>query len=154
MVLESAADDSGVPCFYLPELLNAEISVAENIKRLQGCDEHIAASFDEVENVIARTEYPPDESQRLALDMALSESFSVITGGPGTGKTTTMRLLLEVLHTAGVQKIILASPTGRAAKRLAEATGHEASTIHRLLKFDPISGQFSKNEEDQLEVDY
>ncbi|MAU93416.1 MAG: ATP-dependent RecD-like DNA helicase [Planctomycetes bacterium] len=154
VVLESAADDSGVPCFYLPELLNAEISVAENIKRLQGCDEHIAASFDEVENVIARTEYPPDESQRLALDMALAESFSVITGGPGTGKTTTMRLLLEVLHTAGVQKIMLASPTGRAAKRLTEATGHEASTIHRLLKFDPISGQFSKNEEDQLEVDY
>ncbi|MBC8370231.1 MAG: ATP-dependent RecD-like DNA helicase [Planctomycetes bacterium] len=154
VILEAAANDNEVPCFYLPELLNAEVAVANDIKRLQDCDKQISASFDDVENVIARTEYPPDESQRLALDMALEESFSIITGGPGTGKTTTMRLLLEVLHSVGVQKILLASPTGRAAKRLAEATGHEASTIHRLLKFEPISGQFSKNHEDPLEVDY
>jgi exodeoxyribonuclease V alpha subunit len=154
LTLEAAATDNDVPCFYLPELLRAEISVSQNIKRLQDCDERISASFDDVESAISRTEYPPDESQRLALDMALAESLSVITGGPGTGKTTTMRLLLEVLHTAGVQKIMLASPTGRAAKRLAEATGHEASTIHRLLKFEPMSGRFSKNEDDPLEVDY
>ncbi|MFT7517849.1 MAG: exodeoxyribonuclease V alpha subunit, partial [Myxococcota bacterium] len=155
VVLEAAASEEEVPCFYLPDLLQAEIEIAENILRLQGTKQNtILADFDTIESVIERTEYPPDESQRLALDMALSTAFSVITGGPGTGKTTTMRLLLEVLHTVGIQNILLASPTGRAAKRLSEATGHEASTIHRLLKFEPISGKFSKNEEDPLEVDF
>ncbi|MDP6962990.1 MAG: ATP-dependent RecD-like DNA helicase [Planctomycetota bacterium] len=154
VILEAASGDDGEPYFYLPDLLDCEISIAGDIKRLQSCENKLRVSASDIESAIRQTEFPPDDSQRRALEMALTERFSVITGGPGTGKTTTMRLLLEVLHTAGVQNILLASPTGRAAKRLAEATGHEASTIHRLLKFDPISGQFAMNRDDPLDADY
>ena len=66
----------------------------------------------------------------------LTRKVLVITGGPGTGKTTLVRGLVKILEKKG-QRILLAAPTGRAAKRLAEATGGEASTIHRLLEFDP-----------------
>ncbi|NLI77626.1 MAG: ATP-dependent RecD-like DNA helicase [Candidatus Riflebacteria bacterium] len=74
--------------------------------------------------------------QALAVERSLAERFLVITGGPGTGKTTTLRAVVEAHLTLGRQ-VALASPTGRAAKRLAEVTGHDAKTIHRLLEFSP-----------------
>jgi len=86
--------------------------------------------------------------------MALAAHMSVITGGPGTGKTTTLRLLLEIITASSDFEVKLASPTGRAAKRLQEATGFEASTIHRLLGFDPVSGGFRHDHEEPLELDY
>lgn len=77
--------------------------------------------------------------QQASVRMALSNPLSVLTGGPGTGKTTTLRALIEVLDASG-KRFLLASPTGRAARRLSGATGHPASTIHRLLGFSPSEG--------------
>jgi len=140
--------------FYLAELEEAEAGLVEEIHRLLEPNADALASQDQVLKAIEQTEFRPDESQRQALEMALSASFSVITGGPGTGKTTTLRLLLDILDRVGSVKVKLASPTGRAAKRLHEATGREAGTIHRLLGFDPAHGGFRHNSEDQLVLDY
>ena len=90
--------------------------------------------------------------QQSAVQAALTSKVSVLTGGPGTGKTTTLRLLIESLLEADYQ-FRLASPTGRAAKRLAEATGVEASTIHRLLGFSPDDYGFEHDESNRLPVD-
>lgn len=91
------------------------------------------------------------EQQREAIKTAVSHKVTVLTGGPGTGKTTTLRALLDLLdrhhHT-----YLLASPTGRAAKRLAEATGREAKTIHRLLEFNPGEG-FGRDQNNPLDAD-
>ena len=76
----------------------------------------------------------------------------VLTGGPGTGKTTLINSLVRILEKKG-QRIVLASPTGRAAKRLSEVTGREAKTIHRLLEFSPKEGGFKRNEDNPLDAD-
>jgi exodeoxyribonuclease V alpha subunit len=76
----------------------------------------------------------------------------VITGGPGTGKTTLLNCLIRILEKKS-RRILLASPTGRAAKRLAEVTGKEARTIHRLLEYSPKEGGFKRNEENPLDAD-
>ncbi|MEW5772553.1 MAG: ATP-dependent RecD-like DNA helicase [Thermodesulfobacteriota bacterium] len=89
--------------------------------------------------------------QREAVELGLFSKVLVITGGPGTGKTTITRVLARVLDKLGL-KLRLAAPTGRAAKRLAEATGFPASTLHRLLEFAP-DGAFARNEESKLKAD-
>ncbi|HEX5718419.1 MAG TPA: ATP-dependent RecD-like DNA helicase [Thermoanaerobaculia bacterium] len=90
--------------------------------------------------------------QRQAVRSGLTRKVLVITGGPGTGKTTLVRGLVKILEKKG-QRILLAAPTGRAAKRLAEATGGQASTIHRLLEFDPKTRTFVRNREHPLGCD-
>ncbi len=95
----------------------------------------------------AGIEFAPEQAQ--AVKTALSEKLSVITGGPGTGKTTILRAIVEILGAKKV-KIMLASPTGRAAQRMSEAAGIQARTIHRLLKFDPAEGRFTVNESNPL----
>jgi exodeoxyribonuclease V alpha subunit len=90
--------------------------------------------------------------QRQAVRSGLTRKVLVITGGPGTGKTTLVRGLVKILEKKG-QRILLAAPTGRAAKRLAEATGGEASTIHRLLELDPKTRSFARNREHPLGCD-
>ena len=89
--------------------------------------------------------------QQQAVDAALRHKLTILTGGPGTGKTTTINNLLNTLDTAG-HSYVLASPTGRAAKRLTEATGREAKTIHRLLEFKPGEG-FGRNENNPIDAD-
>jgi exodeoxyribonuclease V alpha subunit len=89
--------------------------------------------------------------QQEAVRIALSNPVSVLTGGPGTGKTTAIKALITALE-LGQKKYALASPTGRAAKRLSEATGRLASTIHRLLGFSPGEG-FKFNASNPLPVD-
>jgi len=140
--------------FYLAELLEAEAGLATEIQRLLSPGDLALASPEQVLRAMDRTAFRPDESQRQALEMALAAHLAVITGGPGTGKTTTLRLLLEIISASGALTIKLASPTGRAAKRLQEATGFEASTIHRLLGFDPANGGFRHHAEERLELDY
>ncbi len=93
------------------------------------------------------------ELQRAALRHALSHKLTVLTGGPGTGKTTILRALVEILKAKKV-RVHLAAPTGRAAQRLAESTGGFASTIHRLLKYDPAAGGFVVNESAPLGTDF
>lgn len=90
--------------------------------------------------------------QREALERALGEQVSIVTGGPGVGKTTIVRALAEILRQKQL-KLLLAAPTGRAAKRLEESTGHAASTLHRLLEFTPGAGQFARDAQNQLEGD-
>jgi len=90
--------------------------------------------------------------QRAALGNALGNKLSILTGGPGTGKTSILRALVEILKAKGV-RVHLAAPTGRAAQRLAETTGGYASTIHRLLKYDPAAG-FTANESHPLATDF
>ena len=91
-------------------------------------------------------------SQRAAIEMALRSKAMVITGGPGVGKTTLLDAILRILAAKGT-KILLAAPTGRAAKRMTEQTGIEAKTIHRLLEIDPKTGGFRRGADNPLDCD-
>jgi exodeoxyribonuclease V alpha subunit len=93
------------------------------------------------------------DQQRAGLKNALVSKISILTGGPGTGKTTILRALVDILKAKKV-RVHLAAPTGRAAQRLAETTGGFASTIHRLLKYDPSKGGFVANEHQPLATDF
>lgn len=86
-----------------------------------------------------------DDVQIAAIRQAVESKVMILTGGPGTGKTTTTQGIIAALKTAGMS-ILLAAPTGRAAKRMSEATGMEAKTIHRLLEYNPKDG-YKRNEE-------
>ena len=92
-----------------------------------------------------------DEVQIAAIKQAVHSKVMVLTGGPGTGKTTTTQGIIAAYKTAGM-RILLAAPTGRASKRMSEATGMEAKTIHRLLEFNPQDG-YKRNDENPLEGD-
>lgn len=92
------------------------------------------------------------EKQEEAVRASVHAKAMIVTGGPGTGKTTIINTIIKIYGKMG-QKVLLAAPTGRAAKRMTEATGHEAKTIHRLLEFSPGGTTFKKNEKDPLEAD-
>ena len=93
------------------------------------------------------------DEQRQAVRLAFQEKLLILTGGPGTGKTTILQAVIRLLE-AKKLRMHLASPTGRAAKRLAEVTGHEASTLHRLLEWNPREGGFQRNARNPLETDF
>ncbi len=93
------------------------------------------------------------DQQAEAVRQALQSKISILTGGPGTGKTTILRALVSILR-AKKTKILLAAPTGRAARRMAESCSHFAQTVHRLLKFDPSKGGFTMNEQNPLTCDF
>src|SRR5262249_54858847 len=92
------------------------------------------------------------ESQVAAIRLALTCKVLVMTGGPGVGKTTIVKAILHVLAAKGTV-LLLCAPTGRAAKRMTEANGFEAKTIHRLLEVDPKSGGFRRGEDNPLDCD-
>jgi exodeoxyribonuclease V alpha subunit len=93
------------------------------------------------------------EAQRQAIAAAVDYKVLIITGGPGTGKTTLLRALIEILE-AKKLRVLLGAPTGRAAKRLAEATGREAKTVHRLLEYSPAAGGFQRTAARPLEAEF
>ena len=142
------------PAIYLPRLEKAEATVALNLAETL---ETPAATKPIILNTSiawyqGRLDIRLAEGQREALGAALTEKVVVITGGPGTGKTTLIRGIVEILGHKE-QKVVLAAPTGRAAKRLSEATGLGAKTIHRLLEFNPITGAFNRHREHPIEAD-
>ncbi len=103
------------------------------------------------ERLSRKTGFEYDDIQKEAILKSTVSKVMVLTGGPGTGKTTTTLGMIAVLRSRG-KRILLAAPTGRAAKRMTETTGMEAKTIHRLLEFKPPEG-YQRNEEKQLEGD-
>jgi exodeoxyribonuclease V alpha subunit len=139
---------------YTPRLDGAEGTLARDLRELLAAESTTATVV--VDRAIswyqqrARIRLAP--RQREALAAALSEKIAVITGGPGTGKTTLIRGVVEILGKKDAE-VLLAAPTGRAAKRLTEATGLAAKTIHRLLEFNPTTGSFSRNRQNPLEAD-
>lgn len=135
---------------YLPDLRNAEATTrgwfgAPQTTALCGSD-RAAVLADRAPGTL-------DDPQRAAVATTLSHPASVLTGGPGTGKTTTTRAIIWTAQSLGVDQgdILLAAPTGRAALRLSEVTGLPARTIHRLLEFDPNAGEFRKGPGDPLD---
>jgi len=129
---------------YHAELYFAEKNVAAAVRRLAGRDKKRIAGLDEMVSLLEEKysiEYAKE--QKKAIAAALTHSISVITGGPGTGKSEITRAIVEAYHTQHPEHLIyLCAPTGRAAKRLGEATGHEGKTIHRLLRYHPEVGGF------------
>lgn len=138
---------------YISEIYDAEVSVANQLDKLMitrhGFKPIVADNAIPWAAKRVKIKFAP--SQRDAIFTSLIEKVSVITGGPGVGKTTIIHALVEVFK-ARKLTICLAAPTGRAAKRMSEATNHEAKTIHRMLKFQPRTGQFEFNQENHLPV--
>jgi exodeoxyribonuclease V alpha subunit len=139
---------------YLRSLYQAERGTADALKALmaqpldrRGFDAEKATGWAE-----GKLGLKLSEGQRLAVRMAVTEKVSFITGGPGTGKTTILRAVLAVLS-ALKARVVLAAPTGRAAKRVAEATVQEAKTLHRLLDFRPGNARFSHDQDNPLDAD-
>lgn len=136
---------------WLPKLLKAEENIAkfvhERAKR-EKTKLHKHA-LEELERFEQKQGFSFDEAQRQGILFAMQNKFTVLTGGPGTGKTTMLR---GILHLAALQKekTLLAAPTGRAAKRMKEVCKREAQTIHRLLSVDPVSGAFTKNNDNPI----
>ena len=150
----------GLQHVYLLPFYHAELGVANAIRTLQVAPSRIAPTFKRLrwesfwEQLGRKHGHLPTSKQREAVQAALTTKLCVLTGGPGTGKTTTLRTVIELLD-AHRFRYVLASPTGRAAKRLSEATGSEAKTIHRLLEYAPGGGgfQFKHNRDNPLEAD-
>ena len=139
---------------FLPPFYYAEVGVANKLRRLietpmGNIFDNGGTVTDDVSQRQGQIEY--DEVQLSAIRKAIGSKVMVLTGGPGTGKTTTTLGIIASFETLG-QRILLAAPTGRAAKRMSEATGKEAKTIHRLLEFNPAEG-YGRNDENPLDGD-
>jgi exodeoxyribonuclease V alpha subunit len=128
----------GEPGIYLVAFHRAEISLASQLLRLLRTDEERMPAFQRVdwERAFAWLGASLEDKQRDAVRLALSRKVAVLTGGPGCGKSFTVRSIVKLAVAKGA-KVVLAAPTGRAAKRLTELTGHEARTVHRLLELKP-----------------
>ena len=143
---------------YLAPFYYAELGVANQFSRILASSEdpataassaHISASLTQLENEM-RIRFAPQ--QREAIHTAMTTRAMILTGGPGTGKTTTTVGMIRLFEAQG-KRITLTAPTGRAAKRLSETTGGEAKTIHRLLEFSPQINSFKRNRQNPLDTD-
>ncbi|MCU4162250.1 ATP-dependent RecD-like DNA helicase [Acidiphilium sp. AL] len=141
-------------CVFLAGLYRAEQGIAARIRAIRhGPPPWPAIDSDKALPWVARRiGLDLAESQRAAVRGALVSKLLVITGGPGVGKTTIVRAILRILAAKGVN-LLLCAPTGRAAKRMSEATGFEAKTIHRLLEVDPSGGGFRRGDDHPLDCD-
>jgi exodeoxyribonuclease V alpha subunit len=141
-------------CIFLAGLYRAEQTIAERIRCLVNCT--LPWPYIDPDKALPwieqKTSLSLAESQVAAIRLALLSKVLVITGGPGVGKTTIVNSILRILAAKGVT-LLLCAPTGRAAKRMTEATGFEAKTIHRLLEVDPKTGGFKRGSDNPLECD-
>jgi exodeoxyribonuclease V alpha subunit len=149
------ADTVGdTPCVFLGGLYRAEQIIAERL----GCLLDGTLPWPTIDAAKAlpwverKTGLALAESQAAAIELALRSKVLIITGGPGVGKTTIVNAILRILAAKGVT-LLLCAPTGRAARRMTEATGYEARTIHRLLEVDPGTGGFKRGGDNPLECD-
>jgi exodeoxyribonuclease V alpha subunit len=140
VVVHPAADPAGRPV-YSPELERAEARVAEGLRDLVAAGRPSRVDVAVAEAAIRLT---LNSDQKRAVEAAFQHGLVVITGGPGTGKTTIVRALVHLAALRG-EAWLLTAPTGRAARRLAETTGQEAKTLHRLLEFNPRTGAFTRD---------
>ena len=162
--LEEAIDDSdfmqdeinGTAFIFLPYLYEAELYCAGRIATMAMCPaepiKNYARQMLVIESVTGITY---DKRQTEAIDAAMNKGLLVLTGGPGTGKTTTLNAIIQLLELYG-HKVSIAAPTGRAAKRITEITGHEAKTIHRLLEVEWGENDmqsFARNDKNPLDCD-
>lgn len=137
---------------YLPPFYFAEVGTANRLLALvEGQEKELFIRPMDLQALSKETGIEYDEVQLQAIEEAIRSKVMVLTGGPGTGKTTTTQGVIAALKHMGM-RILLAAPTGRAAKRMSEATGMEAKTIHRLLEFNPKDG-YKRNDENPLEGD-
>jgi exodeoxyribonuclease V alpha subunit len=139
----------GDPVIYLTPFYFGEKGVSERLGKLAYT---IPSRLNDIPPAFISIDPQLSDEQAAAIRSALSNPVTVLTGGPGTGKTTCLKALINILESAS-KRFAQASPTGRAAKRLSEATGRPASTIHRLLGFSPIEG-FKHNAENPLLLDF
>ncbi len=144
---------NGTPTLFLPHLRRAEETIASSLLHLAKHPSILPA--EDISQAIAKYEGREEvllaEAQKQAVQNAVEHRVTVVTGGPGVGKTTVVKAIIHMFERKGLQPL-LAAPTGRAAKRLTESTGGKASTIHRLLEFQPGKG-FTRNEDNPIEAD-
>jgi len=143
--IEGQADELAV---YLTPYFYAEVGTA---RRLQELARAFPPRLSDIPPLFTPLDEALSQEQAEAVRAVLANPVSVLTGGPGTGKTTSIQALIGVVESAG-KRYALASPTGRAAKRLSEATGKPASTIHRLLEYSPVDG-FNRDADSPLKLD-
>jgi exodeoxyribonuclease V alpha subunit len=140
---------------YPAQMANMENSVASRMRDLLSSPRFLPLI--KVDAALAwietRTGMTLSQAQRKAVEAVFEHKVLIITGGPGTGKTTVLRSIIEILE-AKKLRVLLSAPTGRAAKRLSEATGREAKTIHRLLEYSPGEGGFQRNMSRPLEAEF
>ena len=144
-VMTSRIPDTDEPAIYLPPFYYSEIGVQNRLSKIA----ETAAVLPAREQITVSSGIEYDKNQLQAIHTAVNSKVMVLTGGPGTGKSTTT---LGIIRAFAGQRILLCAPTGRAAKRLSEVTGMEAKTIHRLLEFKPPEG-YQRNEDHPLEGD-
>ena len=141
-------------CIFLAGLYRSEQAIAERLRTL--VRDKLPWAWIDPDKALPwieqKTGLSLAPSQREAIRLALMAKLLVITGGPGVGKTTIVNSILRILTAKGVN-LLLCAPTGRAAKRMTEATGFEAKTIHRLLEVDPKGGGFKRNAENPLDCE-
>ncbi|WP_088186647.1 ATP-dependent RecD-like DNA helicase [Desulfosporosinus sp. FKA] len=153
MIVEKTVILDEEDAIFLPPFYYSEVGLSKRIKAILSIDGHynVATVDSIIETIQEEYKISYDEVQKDAVKTAATSKFMVLTGGPGTGKTTTTLAIIKVFQLLGA-RVLLAAPTGRAAKRMSETTGLEAKTIHRLLEYKPPEG-YKKNEEFPLECD-
>lgn len=155
LIVDQATDAQGMKRLcYAPPFFQAEFRLSRRLQSLSTwpveVDRGRVARW--IERFVATTGLPLSEQQKQAVERVACDRVLILTGGPGTGKTFTTRTIVALWKAMG-KDVVLASPTGRAAQRLSEVTGQAATTIHRLLEFEPKTMTFRRNEENALFAD-
>ncbi|BCS98078.1 ATP-dependent RecD-like DNA helicase [Desulfoluna limicola] len=154
VITKTVDDPQIIEAVYLPWLFHSERGIAVTLSQVAAGAKFPV--FEDAQRDVAamekRLSITLAPMQREAVQRALTSKAMVITGGPGTGKTTIIKAILKIYHQAGA-RMLLAAPTGRAAKRMTESTGFPAKTIHRLLEFSFQKGGFQRNRENPLSCD-